>query len=384
MKRLTGGAGVHVVYDSVGKDTWEKSLRCLRPRGMLVLFGQSSGPVPAFDAQILASSGSLYFTRPTLGTYVLTREELLNRAGAVLGAMERGDLKLNIEERCRSTRRARARAARLAQDHRQAVAHAVIVLCREQVAALLDPTRWSRRWPRRLWTSPPAAPRCRSGSRPSAPTACSPRWPHRCPPPMSGGEAGVASSPANRGPPHPPGADRRLRSAQRHSPWPLLDGEEITAQRTAAVSALATRLLARADAKMLAIVGTGVQAASHARYVSRVRRFRELVVGGRDRARRAALAARDGRQRGIHRGGGPAGDVICATTHAREPVVRMEWLRPGAHLCSVGLNPGAGRWTRSAARWWRWKPAPPPSRLFPPEPTSCATWSPRRRWSWAS
>jgi NADPH:quinone reductase len=98
VKRLTGGAGVHVVYDSVGKDTWEKSLRCLRPRGMMVLFGQSSGPVPPLDPQLLASGGSLFFTRPTLATYVLTRDELLNRAGAVLGAIERGELKLNIQE----------------------------------------------------------------------------------------------------------------------------------------------------------------------------------------------------------------------------------------------------------------------------------------------
>jgi len=87
-----------VVYDSVGKDTWEKSLRCLRPRGMLVLFGQSSGTVPPFDPQLLAAGGSLFFTRPTLASYVLTRDELLNRAGAVLGAVERGDLKLRIEE----------------------------------------------------------------------------------------------------------------------------------------------------------------------------------------------------------------------------------------------------------------------------------------------
>jgi NADPH2:quinone reductase len=98
VKRITGGAGVHVVYDSVGKDTWEKSLRCLRPRGMLVLFGQSSGSVPPFDAQLLATGGSLFLTRPTLASYVITRDELLNRAGAVLGAVERGDLKLKIEE----------------------------------------------------------------------------------------------------------------------------------------------------------------------------------------------------------------------------------------------------------------------------------------------
>ena len=89
VKRITAGAGVHVVYDLVGKDTWEKSLRCLRPRGMLVLFGQSSGNVPPFDPQLLAAGGSLFFTRPTLGTYVLTRDELLHRAGAVLGCDNR-------------------------------------------------------------------------------------------------------------------------------------------------------------------------------------------------------------------------------------------------------------------------------------------------------
>jgi len=98
VKKLTGGAGVNVVYDSVGKDTWEKSLKCLRPRGMLVLFGASSGPTPPIDPQLLAAGGSLYLTRPTLGTYVLTREELMLRAGAVLGAVERGDLKLRIEK----------------------------------------------------------------------------------------------------------------------------------------------------------------------------------------------------------------------------------------------------------------------------------------------
>jgi len=98
VKRITGGAGVHVAYDSVGRDTWEKSLRSLRTRGMLVLFGQSSGTVPPIDPQLLASGGSLFLTRPTHGSYVLTRDELLNRARAVLGAVERGDLKLRIEK----------------------------------------------------------------------------------------------------------------------------------------------------------------------------------------------------------------------------------------------------------------------------------------------
>lgn len=123
------------------------------------------------------------------------------------------------------------------------------------------------------------------------------------------------------------------------TPTAVLDGEEITAQRTAAASALATRLLAREDAQVLAIVGTGVQAASHARYVSRVRRFRELLVGGRDPGKAKALARELGGAATSIEEAVRAADVICATTHAREPAVRMEWLRPGAHLCSVGLNP---------------------------------------------
>jgi NADPH2:quinone reductase len=97
VKRITAGAGLHVVYDSVGKDTWEKSLRSLRPRGMLVIFGGSSGPVPPIDPQRLNAGGSLYLTRPSLTHYILTREELLARAGAVLGAVERGELKLRID-----------------------------------------------------------------------------------------------------------------------------------------------------------------------------------------------------------------------------------------------------------------------------------------------
>ena len=98
VKRLTGGKGAHVVYDSVGKETFEKSLKSLRPRGLLVLFGASSGPVPPLDLQRLAAGGSLYVTRPTLGTYVLTREELVARAGALLGAIQRGELKLRLED----------------------------------------------------------------------------------------------------------------------------------------------------------------------------------------------------------------------------------------------------------------------------------------------
>jgi NADPH2:quinone reductase len=96
-RRLTDGRGVDVVYDSVGKTTFEKSLNCLRPRGLLALFGQSSGPVPPFDPTILNGKGSLYLTRPSLAHHLLTREELLWRANDVLTWAASGKLKLRID-----------------------------------------------------------------------------------------------------------------------------------------------------------------------------------------------------------------------------------------------------------------------------------------------
>jgi len=96
VKRLTGGRGVDVVYDSVGATTFMKSLGCLRPRGLLALFGQSSGPVPPFDPNILNGKGSLFLTRPSLAHHCLTRDELLWRAGDVLGWVASGDLKLRM------------------------------------------------------------------------------------------------------------------------------------------------------------------------------------------------------------------------------------------------------------------------------------------------
>lgn len=97
VKRITGGKGVDVVYDSVGKTTFEKSLNCLRPRGLLALFGASSGPVPPFDLIQLSSKGSLYITRPTLWHYVATRTELEWRAGKVLDWAATGEIKLRTE-----------------------------------------------------------------------------------------------------------------------------------------------------------------------------------------------------------------------------------------------------------------------------------------------
>ena len=96
-KHLTGGKGVDVVYDSVGKTTFEKGLSVLRPRGMMVLFGGSSGAVPPFDLIQLSTKGSLFVTRPTLGHYTLTREELMMRAEAVFGMIAAEKLKLRIE-----------------------------------------------------------------------------------------------------------------------------------------------------------------------------------------------------------------------------------------------------------------------------------------------
>jgi NADPH:quinone reductase len=96
VKRLTDGAGVQVVYDSVGRTTFEKGLNCLAPRGMMVLFGQSSGPVAPLDPQVLNQKGSLFLTRPTLGHYIATREELLARAEEVLGWVRQGKLRLRV------------------------------------------------------------------------------------------------------------------------------------------------------------------------------------------------------------------------------------------------------------------------------------------------
>jgi len=96
VKRLTGGRGVDVVYDSVGKTTAEKDLECLRQRGYLVLFGNASGAPPAVEPLTLMAKGSLYLTRPSLTHYIATREELLERAGAVFDWIGRGELKVRI------------------------------------------------------------------------------------------------------------------------------------------------------------------------------------------------------------------------------------------------------------------------------------------------
>jgi NADPH2:quinone reductase len=97
VRSLTGGRGVDVVYDSVGVTTFDKSLNCLRPRGYMVLYGQSSGPVPPLDPQILNAKGSLFLTRPTLGHYIATREELAARASDLFGWIGAGQVEVRID-----------------------------------------------------------------------------------------------------------------------------------------------------------------------------------------------------------------------------------------------------------------------------------------------
>jgi ornithine cyclodeaminase/alanine dehydrogenase-like protein (mu-crystallin family) len=127
------------------------------------------------------------------------------------------------------------------------------------------------------------------------------------------------------------------------TPLALMDGTYITATRTAAAAALAARLLARPDAKVLAIPGTGDQARSHARAFAGVREWGEIRVAGRDAARTEALAAELGSVPAASFEAAVRGaDVVAATTHSAEPVVRAEWLTPGTHVSSVGYNaPGS-------------------------------------------
>ena len=137
--------------------------------------------------------------------------------------------------------------------------------------------------------------------------------------------------------------------AENGTPLALMDGEAITAARTAAASALATDLLARQDPYRLVVIGTGVQARAHLRAVSRVRKFGSICVAGRDAQKAEALAKEFGggnfREVGAYahiEQGVREADVVCACTHSAEPVVRRDWLKPGVHVNSVGYNT-AGR-----------------------------------------
>jgi NADPH:quinone reductase len=96
VREITGGAGVPVVYDSVGKSTFAGSLDCLRPLGLLVSFGNASGPVPPFELGVLAQKGSLYVTRPTLATYTATRADLEATAGELFDMVRSGKVKVEV------------------------------------------------------------------------------------------------------------------------------------------------------------------------------------------------------------------------------------------------------------------------------------------------
>ena len=136
------------------------------------------------------------------------------------------------------------------------------------------------------------------------------------------------------------------------SPDALLDGTEITAARTAAASALSARLLARREASVLAVLGTGVQAGSHARALVRVRPITELRIAGREPEKARVLAGELAAETGLPAAAAASyheamdhADIVCATTHSIEPVVRREWVSPGTHITSVGYTPPAARST---------------------------------------
>ncbi|MES9848466.1 MAG: zinc-binding dehydrogenase, partial [Candidatus Thiodiazotropha sp.] len=111
VRAITDGAGVPVVYDSVGRDTFQASLSALAPRGTLVSFGQASGKVPSFDITQLSAKGSLYLTRPTLFDYTRTREQLLQSSGALFDAILEGEIKLEIAQEYPLREAARAHQA---------------------------------------------------------------------------------------------------------------------------------------------------------------------------------------------------------------------------------------------------------------------------------
>ena len=99
MREITGGEGVKVVYDSVGKDTWTQSLDCLQPLGLMVSFGNSSGAVAPFAPGLLAQKGSLYVTRPTLGSFARTRERTQAMADELFAVVESGQVQIHIDQR---------------------------------------------------------------------------------------------------------------------------------------------------------------------------------------------------------------------------------------------------------------------------------------------
>jgi NADPH2:quinone reductase len=111
VRELTSGEGVPVVYDSIGKDTWSRSLDCLAVRGMMVSFGNSSGAVPAFEPGILSTKGSLYVTRPTLASYTRTAKELQQTANDLFAVIASGAVKIQINQRFKLAEAAKAHEA---------------------------------------------------------------------------------------------------------------------------------------------------------------------------------------------------------------------------------------------------------------------------------
>jgi len=110
VRELTGGARVPVVYDGVGKDTWEGSLDCLQPRGLMVSFGSASGPVTGVDLSILAQKGSLFVTRPTLATHIVPRSRLEESAQELFDLIDRGAIRVDVEHSYRLAQVAQAHA----------------------------------------------------------------------------------------------------------------------------------------------------------------------------------------------------------------------------------------------------------------------------------
>jgi NADPH2:quinone reductase len=124
VKRLTDGRGVEVVYDSVGRTTFAQSLDCLRARGMMVVYGQASGPIPPVDTGLLSDKGCLYLTRVNLGTYTATRQELEARSGDVFGWVSTGQLQVHI---CAEYPLAEAAQAQAALEHRETIGKVLLV-----------------------------------------------------------------------------------------------------------------------------------------------------------------------------------------------------------------------------------------------------------------
>ncbi len=124
VKRLTDGRGVDVVYDSVGQTTFVKGLDCLRPRGMIVVYGQASGPVPPVDTALLSAKGCVYLTRVNLGTYTATRQELEERAGDIFRWVESGQLKVHVFGEYPLAEAAQAQAA---LEHRETIGKVLLI-----------------------------------------------------------------------------------------------------------------------------------------------------------------------------------------------------------------------------------------------------------------